>query len=92
MNSNKMIIAIATFLTSILFGIIACVVWLVPISGIIFYPFISGVALILSLVSFFFAKESTALRIAAIVLSVILVIGIIGDIAVIISLMLEMFQ
>ena len=91
MNSNKMIIAVATFISSLLVAIIACLVWLAPVSGIILYPFISGAALILSLISCFFAKESKVLRISAIVLSVILILSIIGDVGVIISLMFEMF-
>ena len=91
MKTNKMIIAVATFLTALFVEIIGCAVWLAPVSGIILYPFISGFALILSLVSFFFAKESKPLRIATIVLSIVLLISIIGDMGIMTSLMIKMF-
>ena len=72
-------IAIGSFILAILTECIAALVFLLPIAGFMFYPFVSGVAAILSVICCIFAGEKPALRIISVIFCVLLVISIIAD-------------
>ncbi|MFR7392716.1 MAG: hypothetical protein ACLUTF_08495 [Anaerostipes hadrus] len=70
MNRKK--IAIILFIVMILSELFAGIVFLLPISGFFMYPFISGFAVIMGILSAVLAKDLIVLRVLAIVAVVFL--------------------
>ena len=73
-------IVIGTFIAAIIIECIAILFWLVPVAGFTIYPFISGTAAVLCLISCILAGGKPVLRIIGIVFFIFLVISIIADI------------
>ena len=76
---TKKKIAIGTFVAAIVVECIAALLFLLPMAGFIIYPFVSGAAIILSLICCVFCGEKPVLRIISIIFSFLLVISIIAD-------------
>ena len=90
MSSKRNKIAIALFVAAVVMQVVACLIWLVPVSGLLLYPMISGCALVLSIISSVLANEKKVLRVISIIFSVVLVIMLIAHISSMVSLVLEM--
>ena len=75
MKNKKILIAIV--IISLFVELAAGLLILVPIAGFILYPFVSGLAVILNIISFSFSKEYKKIRIISGVLAVILMLTII---------------
>lgn len=58
---------------SIIVEIIACFLWLVPVSGFFIYPFISGFAVVLNIVSLIISRKNKAIMITNALISVALI-------------------
>lgn len=72
-------IAIGAFISAIITECIAVLIILLPIAGFMFYPFVSGIAVILSVICCIFAGEKPVLRIVSVIFCILLVISIIAD-------------
>lgn len=70
MNRKK--ISIILFIVMILSELFAGIVFLLPISGFFMYPFVSGFAVIMGILSAVLAKDLIVLRVIAIVAVVFL--------------------
>ena len=79
LNNNKNYL-IALSITSIFIEILACLLGLIPIVGFIIYPFVSGFAIVLNIISFILSKNSKIIRIINSIISIVLILTIIEDI------------
>lgn len=71
--------AVAITAGAVFVELIACVLWLLPIAGFAIYPFVSGFAVVLSVISLMFAKGSRLIRVINCVVIIVLIISIIAD-------------
>ena len=85
MNRKK--IAIILFIVMILSELFAGIVFLLPISGFFMYPFISGFAVIMGILSAVLAKDLIVLRVIAIVAVVFCVLTIGADLMMVLEFM-----
>lgn len=82
-------IAVGTFITAIIIECIALLLWLIPIAGFTIYPFVSGTAVIFSIICCIFAEKKRGLRIVSVIVCVLLVISIIADLMLLFGFMTE---
>lgn len=73
-------ISIALITVSVFVEVIACLLWLVPVAGFIIYPLVSGLAVVLNVISFMLSKSSKVIRIINCMISIILALTIFADI------------
>lgn len=85
MNRKK--IAIILFIVMILSELFAGIVFLLPISGFFMYPFISGFAVIMGILSAVLAKDLIVVRVLAIVAVVFCVLTIGADLMMVLEFM-----
>lgn len=85
MNRKK--IAIILFIVMILSELFAGIVFLLPIRGFFMYPFISGFAVIMGILSAVLAKDLIVLRVLAIVAVVFCVLTIGADLMMVLEFM-----
>ncbi|SCI44740.1 Uncharacterised protein [uncultured Eubacterium sp.] len=85
MNRKK--IAIILFIVMILSELFAGIVFLLPISGFFMYPFVSGFAVIMGILSAVLAKDLIVLRVLAIVAVVFCVLTIGADLMMVLEFM-----
>ena len=86
-SGAKKKIAIGTFAAAIILECIALLLWLLPIAGFTIYPFVSGTAVLFSVICCIFAGEKKALRIVSLVFCILLIISIIADVILLIGFM-----
>ena len=55
-NTKQKRISIALTIVSIFVEIIACLIWLAPVSGFFIYPFVSGFAVALNIISLIISR------------------------------------
>lgn len=85
MNRKK--IAIILFIVMILSELFAGIVFLLPISGFFMYPFVSGFAVIVGILSAVLAKDLIVVRVLAIVAVVFCVLTIGADLMMVLEFM-----
>ena len=85
MNRKK--IAIILFIVMILSELFAGIVFLLPISGFFMYPFVSGFAVIMGILSAVLAKDLIVVRVLAIVAVVFCVLTIGADLMMVLDFM-----
>lgn len=85
MNRKK--IAIILFIVMILSELFAGIVFLLPISGFFMYPFVSGFAVIMGILSAVLAKNLIVVRVLAIVAVVFCVLTIGADLMMVLEFM-----
>ena len=83
-------IAIILLIVSIFVEVIACILWLIPVAGFMIYPFVSGAAVVLNVISFILAKDSKFVRVIDGVIAAMLIVIIVADIIFLIRLMFGM--
>lgn len=66
-------ISIALTIVSIFVEIIACLIWLAPVSGVFIYPFVSGFAAVLNIISLIISRKNKAIVIINGLISIVLV-------------------
>ena len=60
-NTKQKRISIALTIVSIFVEIIACLIWLAPVSGFFIYPFVSGFAVALNIISLIISRKNKAI-------------------------------
>ena len=84
MNNKRL--AIIALICSIITEVVACIMWLLPVAGFGIYPLIGGFAVLLSVLSWIFAKGHRVIRIVSCIISVIWMMLILLDVIFIIGL------
>ena len=77
---TKTTVSIVLLISEVITTCIACLLWMLPVSGFIIYPFVCGVAVLCSIVGWFFAKGNLLLRIIHGILAVLLFLSMIADV------------
>lgn len=72
-NTKQKRISIALTIVSIFVEIIACLIWLAPVSGFFIYPFVSGFAVALNIISLIISRKNKAIVIINGLISIVLV-------------------
>lgn len=72
-NTKQKRISIALTIVSIFVEIIACIIWLAPVSGFFIYPFVSGFAAVLNIISLIISRKNKAIVIINGLISIVLV-------------------
>ena len=72
-NTKQKRISIALTIVSIFVEIIACLIWLSPVSGFFIYPFVSGFAVALNIISLIISRKNKAIVIINGLISIVLV-------------------
>lgn len=72
-NTKQKRISIALTSVSIFVEIIACLIWLAPVSGFFIYPFVSGFAVALNIISLIISRKNKAIVIINGLISIVLV-------------------
>ena len=72
-NTKQKRISIALTMVSIFVEIIACLIWLAPVAGFFIYPFVSGFAVALNIISLIISRKNKAIVIINGLISIVLV-------------------
>lgn len=80
-------ISILVLIGAIVTELIACILWMIPISGVFIYLAISGFALLLSVICWIAAKDYKGVRVLAGILFIVLIITILLDLLFVIEIM-----
>lgn len=78
-NAKNKKISIVLIVVSVFVEVIACILWLVPVAGFMIYPLVSGLAVVLNVISFMISKSSKVIRIINCIISIVLALIIIAD-------------
>lgn len=77
---NRKKISIALIVASVFAEVFACLLWVVPVAGFIIYPLVSGLAVVLNVISFMLSKSSKVIRVINCMISIVLALLIIADV------------
>lgn len=77
---KQMRLSIGLIVASIFVELIACILWLIPMAGFFIYPFVSGFAAGVNIISFILSSNRKKVRTISCVICIVLILTIIVDV------------